>query len=58
MFEEKIGDKRFEYEKNSNRINIYVSGDIDPVSYISVETNLTEKEFHYEIMTWSMQKGY
>lgn len=58
MFEEKIGDKRFEYEKNSNRINIYVLGDIDPVSYISVETNLTEKEFHYEIMTWSMQKGY
>lgn len=58
MFEEKIGDKRFEYEKNSKRINIYIPGDIDPVSYITVDQNLTEKDFHYEIMTWSLQKGY
>mgnify|MGYP007006568890 CR=1 FL=1 len=46
-----------EYEKNSKKINIYVIGDIDPVSYIPVDEDLTEKEFHYEIMTWSIQKG-
>jgi len=57
MIEGRIGDKCFEYEKNSKKINIYVIGDIDPVSYIPVDEDLTEKEFHYEIMTWSIQKG-
>lgn len=58
MIEGKIGDKRFEYEAKSNKINVYTTGELDPVAYIKVDETLTEKEFHYEIMTWSMQKDY
>lgn len=50
MFKEKIGKFEFVYEQHSDRIDVYREGDASPVRYITVADNITEKDFHYEIM--------
>jgi hypothetical protein len=58
MYNGKIGKYTFEFENNTKRIIVYEEGKgIDPVEYISVPENLTEKNFHYEIMDYTSKKG-
>lgn len=59
MYNNKIGVYSFEYEVGSNKILIFEEGKgLDPIYLISVKPNLTEKDFHYEIMGWYAQKNY
>lgn len=57
MLEGQIGNNWFVYDKDSNKITVFQKGDVDPVAYISVSENLDEKNFHYEIMDWSLQNS-
>ena len=57
MLEGQIGNNWFVYEKDSNKITVFQKGDIDPIGYINVSGNLDEKNFHYEIMSWSLNNN-
>lgn len=51
VYSNKIGSYSFEYESESSKILVYEEGKgLDPIRLISVKPNLSEKEFHYEIM--------
>lgn len=54
MYKGKIGDLEFILEKDINsRICVYSKGNIDPIAYINVSSDITEKSFHYEIMDFA-----
>lgn len=57
MLEGQIGNNWFVYEKGSNKITIFQKGDVDPIAYINVNDDLDEKNFHYEIMSWSLNSN-
>lgn len=51
MYNGKIGAYTFEYEGGSTKILVYEEGrGLDPIQLIEVSPNLSEKNFHYEIM--------
>jgi len=59
MYSNKVGIYSFEYDSESSKIFVFEeSGGVDPVHLINVEGNLTEKDFHYEIMSWYASKQY
>lgn len=43
----------FELDVDTNRIMIHCEGaGVDPIAFINVKPSITEKDFHYEIMSW------
>ena len=46
----KIDNFDFVLEEETNRIFVYQQNNDTPVGYISVNANISEKDFHYEIM--------
>lgn len=51
MYSNKIGAYSFEYEGGSAKILVFEEGKgLDPIHLIAVKPNLSEKDFHYEIM--------
>jgi hypothetical protein len=51
MYKGVIGKYRFELDSETDRVMVYKEGDgVEPVAYISVKPNISEKGFHYEIM--------
>lgn len=53
IYNGKIDKYRFEHDSETNRIMIYEEGaGVEPVALIHVSERLTEKDFHYEIMSW------
>lgn len=59
MYTGKIEKYTFEHDAKTNRINVYEDGcGVDPIELIKVNSNLTEKEFHYEIMDFVLHKSY
>lgn len=58
MYNGKIGKFVFEYEASTSRICVYEEGQgVEPVSYIGVDSDLSEKDFHYEIMDFVMKRS-
>jgi len=58
MYKEIIGKYRFEIEEDTSRIMIYKEGNgVEPIEYISVKKEISEKAFHYEIMSWMINIG-
>lgn len=49
-----IGIYSFEYNDGDDRINVYSAGD-SPVAHILISSPISEKDFHYEIMSWYSQ---
>jgi hypothetical protein len=44
----------FELDVDTNRIMVHVEGaGVDPIAFINVKPSITEKDFHYEIMSWA-----
>lgn len=59
MYSNKIDSYSFEYEAESSKILVFEEGKgLDPIHLISVKSNLSEKDFHYEIMSWFSNKTY
>jgi hypothetical protein len=55
MYKGKIGKYRFELDQDTNRVMVYREGDgVEPIAYISVRSDISEKGFHYEIMSWTI----
>jgi hypothetical protein len=53
MYSGKINKYRFEHDSETDRIMVYEEGaGVEPVTLIPVSTNISEKAFHYEIMSW------
>ena len=51
--ESNIGDFIFELNEDINKICVYNKDRAgEPEWYISVDSNIDEKKFHYEIMDW------
>tara|TARA_R110000803_G_scaffold120989_2_gene189089 strand:+ start:305 stop:481 length:177 start_codon:yes stop_codon:yes gene_type:complete len=57
MYKDKIGKFEFVFEEATTRIIVYRSGDESPVRYINVSEDLSEKDFHYEIMDFASKMG-
>lgn len=58
MYKGVIGKYRFETDEDTSRIMIYKEGSgVEPVEYINTKKEITEKAFHYEIMSWVINKG-
>ena len=57
MYRDKIGKFEFVFEAATARITVYRSGDTTPIRHISVSRDLTEKDFHYEIMDFAAKMG-
>ena len=58
MYSNKIDSYTFEYENESSKILVFEEGKgLDPIHLISVKSNLTEKDFHYEIMDFVAKRG-
>tara|TARA_R110001592_G_scaffold334486_1_gene618856 strand:- start:105 stop:284 length:180 start_codon:yes stop_codon:yes gene_type:complete len=58
MYTGKIGNLEFILEKDVNtRICVYNKGSVDPIAYINVSSDITEKGFHYEIMDYASKHG-
>jgi len=56
MYNATIGKYRFELDADTNRIMVYREGDgVEPISFISVDSGITEKNFHYEAMAWASE---
>lgn len=57
MYSGKINKYRFEHDSETSRIMVYEDGaGVEPISIIHVSPNLTEKDFHYDIMSWVTNK--
>ena len=50
MYKGKINDLSFVFEEETNRIFVYKGNLEEPFSFINVKEDITEKDFHYEIM--------
>ena len=57
MYKDKIGSFEFVFEQSTARIVVYRDGDTSPVRYIAVSKDLSEKDFHYEIMDFAAKIG-
>ena len=57
MYKDKIGKFEFVFEATTARIIVYRSGDPAPVRHICVSKDLSEKDFHYEIMDFASKMG-
>jgi hypothetical protein len=58
MYKGVIGKYRFELDSETNRVMVYKEGDgVEPIAYISVKPDISEKGFHYEIMSWVADNG-
>jgi len=57
MYKDKIGKFEFIFEAATARIVVYRSGDTTPVRHINVSKDLSEKDFHYEIMDFASKMG-
>ena len=58
MYKGVIGKYRFELDSETNRVMVYKEGDgVEPIAYISVKPGISEKGFHYEIMSWTADNG-
>ena len=58
MYRGIIGKYRFEIDTEVSRIMVYIEGDgVEPVAYINVRPDISEKSFHYEIMSWVTDNG-
>lgn len=57
MYKDKIGKFEFVFEAATARITVYRSGDTTPVRHICVDKDLSEKDFHYEIMDFAAKMG-
>jgi hypothetical protein len=58
MYKGVIGKYRFELDSETNRIMVYKEGDgVEPIAYINVKPDISEKSFHYEIMSWVADNG-
>lgn len=58
MYKGVIGKYRFELDSETNRVMVYKEGDgVEPIAYINVKPNISEKSFHYEIMSWTADNG-
>ena len=57
MYKDKIGRFEFVFEEATARIIVYRSGDAAPVRHINVSKELSEKDFHYEIMDITAKMG-
>lgn len=53
----KIDNFDFVLEEETNRIFVYQQSNDTPVSYITVNDNISEKDFHYEIMDFVAKKS-
>ena len=53
MYRATVNKFRFDYEEETNRILVYEEGSgVDPIAYITDTVISSEKDFHYEIMSW------
>jgi hypothetical protein len=53
MYKGVIGKYRFELDSETDRVMVYKEGDgVEPIAYINVKPDISEKSFHYEIMSW------
>jgi hypothetical protein len=53
MYKGVISKFLFELDVDTNRIMVHSEGEgVEPIAFISVKPNITEKDFHYEIMSW------
>ena len=58
MYKGVIGKYRFESDLETDRIMIYREGDgVEPIAYINTKPDISEKAFHYEIMSWVAESG-
>ncbi len=58
MYKGVIGKYRFELDSETNRVMVYKEGDgVEPVAYIKVKPDISEKAFHYEIMDWAAKQS-
>lgn len=58
MYKGVIGKYRFELDQETNRIMVYREGDgVEPIAYISVKPDISEKNFHYEIMDFAAKQS-
>lgn len=58
MYKGVIGKYRFELDSETNRVMVYKEGDgVEPIAYINVKPSISEKSFHYEIMSWVADNG-
>ena len=58
MYKGVIGKYRFELDQETNRVMVYKEGDgVEPIAYISVKPDISEKSFHYEIMDWAAKQS-
>jgi len=57
MYKDKIGKFEFVFEVETARIIVYRTGDATPIRYINVRKELSEKDFHYEIMDFAAKMG-
>lgn len=58
MYKGTINKYRFELDDELNRIVVYKEGSgVDPIRYINVSPNISEKSFHYEIMDFVAKQG-
>ena len=57
MYNGRIGKYRFEHDPDTERIMVYKEGEgVDPITFIRIPSNISEKNFHYEIMAWYANK--
>jgi hypothetical protein len=58
MYKGVIGKYRFELDSETDRVMVYKEGDgVEPIAYINVKPDISEKGFHYEIMSWVADNG-
>jgi len=57
-YESIIGKYRFKLDAQMNKIEVYCeTKGVEPIALIQVKQNLSEKEFHYEIMQWAYENN-
>jgi hypothetical protein len=57
-YESIISKYRFKLDTQMNKIEVYCeSKGVEPIALIQVKQNLSEKEFHYEIMQWASENN-
>jgi hypothetical protein len=58
MYKGVIGKYRFELDSETDRVMVYKEGDgVEPIAYINVKPDISEKSFHYEIMDWAAKQS-
>lgn len=56
--EANINNFLFKLDRSNNTIEVYQGTEVDrPFAFIRVDTNITEKDFHYEISDWFLNNS-